>query len=152
MLASMMTREAPRAALHLRVEMRIPPAYVPETHQRLSIYKRVSQVRTEAEVEPLRAELRDRYGPPPPEVEGLLRYASLRVRAEEMRVVQAEVAAASLQVRFDPATPLRTDALVRLVRERPGAALLPDGLRWPLGGEAPVDALASLLDRLRAGL
>ena len=38
-------REAPRAALHLRVEMRIPPDYVPETHQRLSIYKRVSQLR-----------------------------------------------------------------------------------------------------------
>ena len=37
--------EAPRAALHLRVEMRIPPDYVPETHQRLSIYKRVSQLR-----------------------------------------------------------------------------------------------------------
>jgi len=40
-------REAPRAALHLRMEMRIPPGYVPETHQRLSIYKRVSQVRSE---------------------------------------------------------------------------------------------------------
>ena len=146
------SREAPRAALHLRVEMRIPPAYVPETHQRLSIYKRVSQVRKEAEVDPLRAELRDRYGPPPPEVEGLLRYACLRARAEGMRVIQAEVAAASLLLRFDAGTPLRTDALVRVVRERAGAALMPDGLRWPLGGEPPLDALAGLLDRLGPGL
>ena len=41
-------REAPRAALHLGVELRLPPGYVPETHQRLSIYKRVSQLRSAA--------------------------------------------------------------------------------------------------------
>ncbi len=101
------SREAPRAALHLRVEMRIPPAYVPETHQRLSIYKRVSQLRREEDVDPLRAELRDRYGPPPPEVEGLLRYAELRVRAEGLAVVQADATASALVVRFDARTPLR---------------------------------------------
>jgi transcription-repair coupling factor (superfamily II helicase) len=145
-------REAPRAALHLRVEMRIPPAYVPETHQRLSIYKRVSQVRTEGEVEPLRAELRDRYGPPPPEVDGLLRYAALRVRAEALAVTQVDASANALALRFDARTPLPADALVRVARERAGAALLPDGLRWPLGGAPPMDALDGLLDRLQAAL
>ena len=145
-------REAARAALHLRVEMRIPPVYVPETHQRLSIYKRVSQVQTEAEIEPLRAELRDRYGPPPPEVEGLLRYAALRARAEALLVIQADVAAAGLVLRFDPRTPLQAAALVRVAGKRTGAGLAPDGLRWPLGGEEPMDALDGLLDRLRAEL
>ena len=43
-------RERPRAALNLRLEMRVPPEYVPETHQRLSIYKRVSQLREPAEI------------------------------------------------------------------------------------------------------
>jgi transcription-repair coupling factor (superfamily II helicase) len=145
-------REAPRAALHLRVEMRIPPAYVPETHQRLSIYKRVSQVRKEEEVAPLRAELRDRYGPPPPEVEGLLRYADLRVRAERLAITLVDAAGAFLALRFDARTPLQAEALVRLARERPGAALQPDGLRWPMDGEAPMDALGGLLDRLYAAL
>ncbi len=145
-------KEAPRAALHLRVEMRIPPAYVPETHQRLSMYKRVSQVRAEGEVKPLREELRDRYGPPPPEVEGLLRFADLRVRAEALAITQVDASGSSLALRFDARTPLQPETLVRLARERPGAALLPDGLRWPAGGEEPMDALASLLDRLHAAL
>jgi len=145
-------REAARAALHLRVEMRIPPAYVPETHQRLSIYKRVSQARKEDEIAPLRAELRDRYGPPPPEVEGLLRYAALRVRAEALAVTQVDATASGLALRFDARTPLRAEALVRVGRERPGAALMPDGLRWPLGGASPMDALEGLLDRLQAAL
>jgi len=145
-------REAPRAALHLQVEMRIPPTYVPETHQRLSIYKRISQIRREQEVVPLGEELRDRYGPPPPEVEGLLRYAALRVRAEALAVVQADVAGAGLVLHLDPRTPLQAEALVQVARQRTGAVLLPDGLRWPLDGEGPMDALDRLLERLKAAL
>ena len=85
-------------------------------------------------------------------MEGLLRYAELRVRAEGLAVTQVDATAAGLVVRFDARTPLQADALVRVTRERPGAALMPDGLRWPLGGEEPMDALGGLLDRLRAAL
>ena len=38
-------RESPRTVLNLRVDLRIPEEYVPEVHQRMSLYKRVSQVR-----------------------------------------------------------------------------------------------------------
>ncbi len=146
-------REAPRATLNLRLEMRIPPDYVPETHQRLSIYKRVSQLKQPAEVEPLRAELRDRYGPLPPELEGLLRYAELRAQAEEVAVTEATLAAGALVLRFDPRTPVTPEALVRLATERRGGAILPDGLRWPLvPNESALEGLGTLLDRLRAGL
>ena len=141
-------REAPRTALHLGVELRLPPGYVPETHQRLSIYKRVSQLRSAPELEALRAELRDRYGPPPPEVAGLLRYAELRLRAEAHGVAQVDAAGGALVVRFDPRTSVSPEALVRVAAERPGARLLPAGLRWPLAAEAPLDALSELLDRV----
>jgi len=144
--------ESSRAALNLRLEMRLPPEYVPETHQRLSIYKRVSQLRDATEIEPLRAELRDRYGPPPPEVEGLLRYAELRLRAESVRISEANLSAGTLVLRFDHHTPVRPEALVRLAQGRRGAAILPDGLRWPLQGASPLDGLGALLDALHAGL
>ncbi len=144
------SRELPRAALHLGVEMRIPPGYVPETHQRLQVYKRVSQLRQEPELTALRAELRDRYGPLPPEVEGLLRYAELRVRAEAHGVAQVDAVAGALQVRFDPRTPVSTETLVRISGERSGSRLLPEGLRWPTAGEGPLEALEALLGRVRA--
>jgi transcription-repair coupling factor (superfamily II helicase) len=144
--------ERPRAALNLRLEMRVPPDYVPETHQRLTIYKRVSQLREAREIDPLRDELRDRYGPLPPEVEGLLRFAELRLRAESLAVSEASLAAGTLVLRFDGQTRLSPDALVAVVRGRPGAAVLPDGLRWPLAGTDPLAGLADLLDRLQARL
>jgi transcription-repair coupling factor (superfamily II helicase) len=141
-------REAARATLNLRIELRIPPAYVPETHQRLSLYKRVSQARGAAELDALRAELRDRCGPPPPEVEALLRYAALRARAEELGIAQVDAGAGALTVRLDPRTPVSAESLVRLATSRPGAKLLPDGLRWPAPGEGPLDALEGLLRAL----
>ncbi|HZO09288.1 MAG TPA: transcription-repair coupling factor [Myxococcota bacterium] len=141
-------RELPRAALHLGIELRIPPGYVPETHQRLQVYKRVSQARTTAELESLLAELRDRYGPPPFEVLGLVGYAELRVKAEALGIVQVDAAAGALTLRFDPRTTLRPEPLAELAGARGGARLLPDGLRWPTAGEPPQAALEALLGRL----
>jgi transcription-repair coupling factor (superfamily II helicase) len=141
-------REAPRAALHLGVDLRIPPDYVPETHQRLQVYKRVSQVRTAAELDALRHELRDRYGPPPAEVLGLLRYAELRLKAEAQGVAQVDAPKGALVVRFDVRTPPSPERLVRVASERPGARLLPEGLRWPLDSQEPLDALEDLLGRV----
>jgi hypothetical protein len=74
------------------------------------------------------------------------------VRAEALAVTQVVASASALALRFDARTPLQTDALVRVARERPGASLRPDGLRWPLGGAPPMDALDGLLDRLQAAL
>jgi transcription-repair coupling factor (superfamily II helicase) len=139
---------APRAVLQLGVELRIPPGYVPETHQRLSVYKRVSQLRDAGEVEALRAELADRYGPLPPEVLGLLRYAELRARAEALGVVQVERGQGAIVVRFDAQTRVSPEALVTLAGGRPGARLLPEGLRWPTGAAPPLDALDDLVARL----
>ena len=99
-------RESPRTVLNLRVDLRIPEEYVPEVHQRMSLYKRVSQVRDAAEVATLAEELRDRYGPFPPEVEGLLGYAALRLRAEALGVIQVDLGAAALHLRLAPETPL----------------------------------------------
>ena len=145
-------RERPRAALNLRLELRVPPDYVPETHQRLSIYKRVSQLKDAAEVAALRDELRDRYGPLPAEVEGLLHFAQLRLRAESLAITEANLAGGTLVLRFDARTPLSPDALVRIARQQPGAAILPDGLRWPLAGQEVLPGLSGLLERLQVGL
>ena len=90
-------------------------------------------MKDERELETLRAELRDRYGPLPPEV-GLAQFAALRLRAEALAVIQVDLGAGALAVRFDERTPVAPpDPLVRVAGERTGARVLPDGLRWPVG-------------------
>jgi transcription-repair coupling factor (superfamily II helicase) len=146
--------EETRAALNLRVDLRVPDAYVPEVHQRMSLYKRISQVRREADLQALAAEVRDRYGPPPAEVDGLLRYAAARLRAEALGLAQVDRSAGALHLRFWPSAAPAPDLLVRLVRSLPGASLTPAGvLRVPQApGTAPLDGLAALFGRLQEAL
>ena len=143
-------RETPRAVLNLKVDLRIPEEYVPEVHQRMAVYKRISQVRDAAEGERLRREIRDRYGPLPPAVESLLLFARQRLRLESLGVLQADLAGGALYLRIAAITPLRAEVVMDLVRRLPGASLSPPGvLRAPVPpGEAPLTALSALLDRL----
>ena len=146
--------EPARATLNLRVDLRIPEEYVPEVHQRMALYKRASQVRQTAEIQALRDEVRDRYGAPPPQVDALLGYAGLRLRAEAVGVVQADLAGSALHLRFGPAVPISPDALVSAVRRLAGATLSPQGvLRVPVPATASAPgALGSVLRELEAAV
>jgi transcription-repair coupling factor (superfamily II helicase) len=148
--------EAPRTVLDLKLDLRVPMDYVPETHQRMALYKRLSQLRGTAELRALRAEIRERYGPLPAEVERLLDHAQLRERAEALGVAQVERGAEHLRLRFGARPGLPPERLVGLMERTPGVSLSPDGwLRWPLDrGSEPNHALGELLDALegtRAG-
>ena len=140
----------PRTTLNLRIELRIPENYVPDLHQRLALYKRLSQLREPKELDVLRAEVRDRYGPPPLAVAQLLDYSQLRLRAEDLGVLQIDRSAGGLRLelggRVDPAH------LIQIVETTPGARLTPEGvLRYPAPDpDDPLTALAAILERLAA--
>jgi transcription-repair coupling factor (superfamily II helicase) len=144
--------EALRASLNLRLGLRIPADYVPDAHQRMALYKRLSQVRSEAAVKALREEIRDRYGTPPAEVEDLIAYAGLRQRAEALGIQQVDLAGSrAVEVRFGPSPALSPEALVALARGLPGAVVRPTGLRAPLPeGASPLAGLAAICDRIEA--
>ncbi len=145
--------DRPRAALNLRVDLRLPADYVPETHQRLTLYKRVSRLTSAAETEALREEVRDRYGAPPPALERLFEWAFLRLRAEAAGVVQVDLGRGALHLRFAPAAPLSPGAVVRAAHALEGASFSPQGvLSTPiLEGQPALAALARVLDALEAG-
>ena len=141
--------ETTRVIFNLRVDLRIPEEYVPEVQQRMSLYKRVSQVRTEEEITRLREEIGDRYGAPPIEVVGLLRYASLRLRAERLAVAQVDRGAEALHIRFSAQPALPPEALVRVVRSLPGATVSTQGvLRVPMTTADTFTALTGFFDAL----
>jgi transcription-repair coupling factor (superfamily II helicase) len=128
----------------LRVELRVPAEYIPDLHQRLALYKRVSQLRTLEELDGLGGEVRDRYGPPPVDVARLLLYARLRLEAERLGVSSVERRSGALRLQLRGAS--SPQALVAFVGPRPGSSLSPDGvLIQRLDGAEPLDALADLL-------
>jgi transcription-repair coupling factor (superfamily II helicase) len=141
--------ETARANLNLRIDLRIPEDYVPDMQQRMSLYKRLSSLRSDAEIDRLRDEVKDRYGTPPAELQALLAYARLRLQAEGVGIAQIDCGSEALHVRFAPNAPLSTEALVRTVRALGGASVSAQGvLRVPLQTKDPLEDTARVLETL----
>ena len=121
-----------RATLNLGQEIRIPPEYIESENLRLRIYKRISSVTSEAEREEVRRELEDRFGPPPPAVENLLDYATLKALAEKLFVASVDRRGDQLAIKFYQDTPSWARAIGAIDTEAPRHASRPD--RCPLAG------------------
>jgi transcription-repair coupling factor (superfamily II helicase) len=83
--------EEPEVKIELPVDAHLPHEYVPSERLRLEMYKRLAEVRTVGQVDEVRAELVDRYGPVPEPVENLLAVAALRVRARDVGLTDVNV-------------------------------------------------------------
>ncbi len=102
--------------IELPVDAHLPHDYIPSERLRLEMYKRLAEVRTDPDVDEIRVELVDRYGPPPDEVESLLFVARFRARLRQAGV--REVTVAGKYVRFAPVD-LPESRVLRLQRLHP---------------------------------
>jgi transcription-repair coupling factor (superfamily II helicase) len=68
----------------------LPPSYVPDTRQRVEVYRKLAEASDAADLQRLRAELRDRFGPLPPAVELLLGVTELKLVAAARDITVVE--------------------------------------------------------------
>lgn len=97
--------EAPKPRIEVRVELdflgeasTLPVSYVPESHQRIEIYRKLAQVVESPALDALEKEIRDRYGPLPANVKLLLTVASLKLLAAGRGVTSIETDGDKLKV------------------------------------------------------
>lgn len=125
----------------------IPPAYLPDESQRLSLYKRIARAGDDAALDQLRQEVTDRFGPPPEPVVRLFDFARLRRRAEQLGARAVERRGARFRIVLDDSSRIEPARLLRTVSSIPGAAILPPGtVQMPDG--TTVESLIEFLDRL----
>jgi transcription-repair coupling factor (superfamily II helicase) len=92
--------EHPGATVDLPVDAHLPDDYVPETSQKLELYRRLGRVRTAGELASFRQELADRFGPLPNPVLRLLEVVELRMAAESAGIVSISREEGELVVRL----------------------------------------------------
>jgi len=68
----------------------IPYRYISEPRQRIEIYRKLAQASDEQGLQKFSAELRDRFGPPPPAMELLVEVAGLRIQAGNRGIARIE--------------------------------------------------------------
>lgn len=118
--------EAPSVAIDLPLPMAIPEEYVGDANLRMELYRRIAT--GEMQDEELIAELRDRFGAPPPPVYQLLAVAALKRAAESLRVQSISVQGSKLQIRLRRDARIDVDRLVRMVSEEDGMSFTPTGV------------------------
>ena len=114
-----------RAAVNLRLDLRIDEAYIPDMNQRLSAYRRMASVRRLEEVDALLGELKDRYGAPPVSVDHLAQYARIRLLSDRLGLESVDREGQRVVLKFRQDAKLDPAMILNLVQSRGDLTLLP---------------------------
>ncbi|HDP33600.1 MAG TPA: transcription-repair coupling factor, partial [Candidatus Hydrogenedentes bacterium] len=123
----------------------IPDAYIQAAPQKITLYRRIAALTSIEEIEEIKAELKDRFGPIPKPTLRLLQIMETRAMAAEIRAASLEAGAAGVVVRLEtgdalaPAaqSQLRSiygDTLQFAWSDKPAVTIAPDNTADPLNG------------------
>ena len=96
----------------------IPEEYVPDLQLRLGLYRRLSTLDTDAEIDAFGAELTDRFGERPPEVDQLLKLMSIKALCRRANVEKVDAGPKGVVVSFRDNAFANPDGLVRYIAEQ----------------------------------
>ena len=98
----------------------LPESYVTDMDVRLNLYRRLSGLGEDRELEVLVEEIKDRFGSPPREVKNLLSLMSLRICLKHLGISRLDVGPRLLGLTFSNDSPVNPENLVRLADDEPG--------------------------------
>jgi transcription-repair coupling factor (superfamily II helicase) len=96
----------------------IPEDYVPDLQLRLGLYRRLSTLDTDAEINAFGAELTDRFGPRPTEVDQLMRLMSIKALCRRANIEKVEAGPKGVVLSFRDNAFANPDGLVRYIAEQ----------------------------------
>ncbi len=114
--------------IRLGIPAYFPEAYIPDANQRLLFYKRLASVRRREELDEIKAEIRDRFGPPTAAVDNLFMVMELRRVLKDVLVQQVSLSEGRVYLLFHPQSPVKVEKLLGLIRKKKTRfRLAPDG-------------------------
>ena len=96
----------------------IPEDYVADLSVRLSLYRRLAEIEDEGEIESVAAELVDRFGKLPVEVEQLLQVVAIKALSRRANVERVEAGPKGIVLAFRDNVFSNPDGLIAFIREQ----------------------------------
>ncbi len=145
--------------ISLRVSQYIPEDYIPDTRQRLNLYKRFSSIAAGEEIYTITEELEDRYGPVPVLVENLMATAELRVMLKSLKARELTQKGTRLYLSFEhtegraPSESVVQKALAMAKKEPKRYRVMPEGkfVMFMTQDDPPMEAARYVLKELLKG-
>jgi transcription-repair coupling factor (superfamily II helicase) len=116
--------EEAEALLELEYSGYIPETYVELAQTKMEVYKKIASVTTREELDRVYAELLDRFGPIPEEVQSLLSLAEIRVICKRLSIASLKERAGRVEIVFSKVSKVSVERLLRLMRESAGRVKL----------------------------
>ena len=96
----------------------IPESYVADLTLRLQLYRRLSTLETDQDIDSFAAEMIDRFGPVPPEVEQLFEVVAIKALCRRSHVEKVDAGPKGVIISFRDNQFMNPDGLVRFIAEQ----------------------------------
>ncbi|MEO5341323.1 MAG: transcription-repair coupling factor [Magnetococcus sp. MYC-9] len=110
-------------AISLHITTHIPHDFVPDVHQRLTLYKRIAELHSPEEIGEMRAELLDRFGPLPKSIDNLLRLVGIKRSCRQLKILKLEAGPKGATLQFHPNPAVNSAAIIELIRSGGGSVV-----------------------------
>jgi transcription-repair coupling factor (superfamily II helicase) len=101
--------------INLGISVLIPESYVTDLNVRMSLYRRLSTLDNKDEVEAFAAELIDRFGALPADVENLLQLTTVKAHCKKAGIDSLDVGPKGVIVAFRNNTPPNPEGVIKLI-------------------------------------
>jgi transcription-repair coupling factor (superfamily II helicase) len=137
--------------INVDVPALLPGDYVLDTDVRLNLYRRLSGLTEIDDLQAMKEEIKDRFGPPPREVENLLHLMSIRLLLKDLGIGRLDVGRESLVLTFIEERIRDPERLIRMVGSEPNRFrfLSQNRLRIHTGKLSLPEDLQAIEDKIR---
>jgi len=141
--------------VNLRIPALIPDDYLPDVHNRLVMYKRISAAEDAGGLNELQEEIIDRFGPLPDEVRLLIRLTRLKLQALALGISKIDANVSNGRIEFSASTQVDPLSIVEMVQQDPRRYKLGSANQLLFSHDGQHDAnhrldfIAGILSRLR---
>jgi transcription-repair coupling factor (superfamily II helicase) len=110
-------RQGPEVNLHTSAF--IPDIYLPDVNARLTLYKRLTSAVNDQEIQELKAEMIDRFGPLPEPTQHLFTLAHLKLQLASLGVIKVEVTEQYGYFYFNDKPSISPQKIIALIQKQP---------------------------------
>ncbi|MEH6575744.1 MAG: transcription-repair coupling factor [Amphritea sp.] len=107
------------AEINLHLSALIPDDYLPDVHNRLIMYKRIANAKTETELTELQIEMIDRFGILPEQTKSLFRLTLLKLEVAALGITKIDAGKEVGRIDFASDTSIDPFNLVKMVQSQP---------------------------------
>ena len=143
--------ETVETRINLPIEAYLPDDYVPDSRQKVSIYKKIAGLKDRGALNELREELKDRYGAIPEPAEMLLEVADIKQLSQHLGITAIVAGKEQVKVTFDERKPrINVKKFIEIVHQNKNLQLQPPAqLQIRMPGVTGVNMLTELQQTLR---